>query len=753
TEYRDMDFTHNKYFFIGSPDPDDPNTIFHILEDGKLDTIGTLMPKEGTEIRIFVDDGKLDLTDITGYSIDENHDDEYKFQEYLFSTDDFFIDYINSPHIIEFYKFIGNNYVIGLIYEDRAGNIYGEYSDTLKVKLIKGDYTDESDTDLAQGAAFWDYQLKNKYYLGSKNIQSQGFEVEIYRYLPNGEKEEGIIDTTTSTYTPYIEILNLDTNDDGRVNGNDETVDLEKGVITFQMLKPFRKEWFANYDSTLGNDIIYEKLYPDPTDDCFNPFYISVKMKTTAGEINLGQMNVIKNSEKVYIDGDLKKRNEDYTIEYETGIVTFKPDAAPDPNADVKINFEYEPFFALDKKNMFGVRADYEFNKNAALGATIMYEAGSVKDERPKIGNEPKRILVGDIDGRISMDLPFITDLVDMIPLIKTREKSTFSLSGEVAMNIPNPNATEKQEAYIDDMEGVVESYSLGIGRIDWTFSSFPLSIAPEDSIRGGMQWYNPYNKFQAKDIYQDLTEREGKEYVSVLELKITPTESQTQYWGGIMKASASVDFSKKKYLELTMKSDENPGDTLFIDLGFISEDYYPILNPNGVLDEEDGCINGIKDGEMDIGEDIGLDRCTDAYEDGWGGCLDPDGPTYKQYLESGETELINPDANPDDPNGDKKEYARQSTNYSKINGTEGNDKLDSEDLNRNNTLDVKNNYLKYAIDLGNLDIDSEIVISESENKEWKFIRIPLQDSTYYNKEGIGNVDFSQIKYARIWAK
>jgi len=143
--------------------------------------------------------------------------------------------------------------------------------------LIKKDYTEVSNPELDD--ALWDYQLKNKYRLGTQNIESEDFEVKIYRFLPNGEKVEGVTNITTSIYTPFVVILNLDTNADGEVNGNDQTVDLENGVITFPMLEPFRSVWFAEYDLTLGNDIIYEELNPDYEE--YNPFYISVKMRRT----------------------------------------------------------------------------------------------------------------------------------------------------------------------------------------------------------------------------------------------------------------------------------------------------------------------------------------------------------------------------------------------------------------------------------------------------------------------------------------
>ena len=43
------------------------------------------------------------------------------------------------------------------------------------------------------------------------------------------------------------------------------------------------------------------------------------------------------------------------------------------------------------------------------------------------------------------MNLPRLTSKFSRKISIKTQEKSTFSLSGEVAMNMPNRNATDKQ--------------------------------------------------------------------------------------------------------------------------------------------------------------------------------------------------------------------------------------------------------------------------------------------------------------------
>jgi len=115
--------------------------------------------------------------------------------------------------------------------------------------------------------------------------------------------------------------------------------------------------------------------------------------------INLGHINIIEGSEKVYVDRVLMKKGVDYDIDYFSGTIRLKSDAASDPNADVKVDFEYQPFFNIDKKSMFGVRADYEFNNNAKVGATFMYEGGSTGKRHVKVGVNPQRYL-----SAISMD-------------------------------------------------------------------------------------------------------------------------------------------------------------------------------------------------------------------------------------------------------------------------------------------------------------------------------------------------------------
>ena len=126
------------------------------------------------------------------------------------------------------------------------------------------------------------------------------------------------------------------------------------------------------------------------------------------------------------------------------------------------------------------------------------------------------------------------------------------------------------------------------------------------------------------------------------------------------------------------------------------------------MLNTEDIPVGGlIGDGILDDSEDIGLDGCPDANEDGWGSCLDSSGPTYTDYLNLGETKLINAfsDVDPSDPNADNWEYSEGSNDYSGINGTEKNALdagryPDTEDLDRTGFLDRTNSYFTKSFSL-----------------------------------------------------
>ena len=142
--------------------------------------------------------------------------------------------------------------------------------------------------------------------------------------------------------------------------------------------------------------------------------------------------------------------------------------------------------------------------------------------------------------------------------------------------------------------------------------------------------------------------------------------------------------------------------------------------------------------GFLEDNEDTGLDGCFDDFEDGFGSCLDTSGLTYPQYLENGESILINNsfDVDIQDPNGDNWSYIEGSNDYTKVNGTEGNGtgaKIqtggkypDSEDLDKSGYLDRANNYFSKKDSLN----ENTYVAAETEidgiKTGWKLLKNSL---------------------------
>ena len=297
--------------------------------------------------------------------------------------------------------------------------------------------------------------------------------------------------------------------------------------------------------------------------------------------------------------------------------------------------------------------------------------------------------------------------------------------------------------------------YSLGILRESWHIASPPVdftTLQPKPA-RGShdpaLIWFNPYYKFDKKDIYNDVQQNDQ---VYVLGVQFRPDESvlfnaeqdnATQVWAGIMRGlpRGAWDQSQTVYLELRLGvrtlNPTGPATTveqlgrLHVDLGRIDED----VDADGVFDTEDLDGNGL----LSAVEDIGLDITPDESEPGY-----------------------DPQTNPD-PNGDDWDFvAWTPDDVSRINGTEGNgidypfNIPDSEDLGGPGQFDRTNSYYEFTIDLDN---DSEFLVEGSEKAServpgliWKTYQIPLWDAESYRAVGIdGAPDSTQIQFARLW--
>ena len=684
-----------------------------------------LLPVPGT-LKIYMDDGTSANENVTldGLDIDDpnfpNLDDLYSFTQLIEGTD-YTFDYDTGLLFIN--RSMTRTYAIGVGYQLPDGTNVGNTSaNPVEVKLLK-----KSNQTYEEDPEYWKLTARNIYKFDS-NYQSEGFNLFVFDDLSADGTQTTTCPAEYSSPLPsgssYNEYLRLDTNGDGVVNGEDETMSLASGYLIFAYLEPFRG---------VGDGIIYEK---DPVYVQFDDIHmhISVKGESSRDQVSLDQMNILPGSVTVELGEGATQRelveNVDYIVDYEFGIITFLIAEARDPDAILNITYNYKPAFAIDTKTLAGFRADWDYNDNFNIGATFVYQDEKVDDDHPKIGNENKTLILSAVDSRLEYELPYLTKFIDWLPLLATDEDSRITISGEVAMSLPKVygNPDNPEEAYIDDMEAILESFPMGVVRSGWSLASKPYDI---NVAKAHSNWYNPQNIYR-KDVYdpESLTSDEEDEEIQILALKLDPPDLHNpgvnnRYWGGVMKfVGNQLDFSSKKFLEVLVKVDslhQNQAPVIMhVDLGDINEDYYTDFGGEGVLNTEDGKNGGVSDGQLDdyddVNEDIGLDGI-------------PDG-------ESGDDPQDNYDADQDDE-GD----------YPLINGTEGNKKLDTEDLDNNGELNDSDVYFEYSVTL------RDTTFLENVYNGWYLYRIPVDDSEFYREVSNSNIspDLERISFARVW--
>ena len=583
----------------------------------------------------------------------------------------------------------------------------------------------------------WERMWRNVYNLGSRNISPDGYELRIYKGV--GGNQGNINDVEDQDSQCFVTILGLDNQDNSNgtpvsdclADFNNTILDAARGHLVFPNQHPFD-------DPGLNKKVPQIYRYPHnnrgATDS--TAYYLRVKTSERAATYSLGRANIIEGSEVVKLgDGTLLKRGVDYNINYDIGQITFLSQEALNPGANVSVDFEYAPFFMPEKKTLFGMAAQYQLFRNSTISLAAMYRKETASDPRPRVGREPRKGFVWDSNFSFKFEPEFMTNMIDVLPLIEADSKSSLDFSGEIAQSLPNPNT--RNQAFIDDFEGTLNYTDLSARRGIWTACSPPLLDDGEKvdlDLKTRMWWYNPFDPVKITDIWEDRNDIKPQDNrLDVLDIRFFPDTLSTapdSTWAGIMRPlyTGMADQSLSKYIELWYLPDAtvlNGAPTMYIDLGLISED----LNNDDTEDTEDADNNNVFVPE----EDTGLDQLSDEDEPGF----DPNIPDH-------------------DPNGDNWDYdpERNAYDYAHINGTEGNrndpDRLgrfDSEDINYNGSLDRQNGYFEYTVDLNN-----PAYLIDSTSTGWKLLRIPLHDQSSHEIMGIsGSADFSRIGFARLW--
>ncbi len=579
----------------------------------------------------------------------------------------------------------------------------------------------------------------------------------------------------------------------------------QKGEIVFPSLEPFREALdsaFARYGQiNNAKQYYYASVYDNQVElakqqTAYDRWLIVGNVQgQNGGRITLG-FNVAPGSVVVRLDGRQLRENDDYTVEYVSGVLTLRSAQAQAAGANLTVEYESNDIMNVTTKTLAGVRADMSLfrnrNLNITAGSTYMYYNQAAIIDRVRVGEEPVANQMLGFDLALQWKADWLTRMLNALPFYDTKEQSLVNLKAEWAMQMPNPNKRTSEVpddhgasvAYIDDFESAQRNIPLGLSAVQWTHCSPPadstIDLSPESRalFRARTQWWQYFiGRIDVTDPYPRRSVQAGHSKLSAIYIDFNPDvrgiynkntnfidaqnprwdsvqadpwqlkpANRSKIWGGFQRLLSSFnsnfDLENIDYVEIMMKIDEQErGNTkMYIDLGQVSED----VIPNQTLNTEDGFTSGapIPNNRIDPGEDLGIDQ--------WDNTAEQKNMPYPLSLES--------DPSRDDYNFDfsKDDNSRDATDFIKYNNYEGNAAQseagqfpDTEVLNKQNgqNISLDDSYFSYEV---NLDPgqDNPQVVGEGRNG-WRLYRIPLRG----DKRVIGNPLFSNIQYLRVWFK
>ncbi len=461
--------------------------------------------------------------------------------------------------VINFYKSIGDQFVIAVRYKDNNGNYRPDPGTGYTYHMIRKGPDPLYDV----------YGINNRYYLGSQKINQDDFIFKIKDLSGNVVYDWATRDTEPSSYEVRI--------------------DFDFGIA--RVINP----------TSSGT---YYRPFPDAYPPTFYHRYTLYTAYSHAIDAYFLRPDVVLGSERIYLDGKLLVRDEDYIIDYASGFLSFVDPGRITSTTEIRVEYEYSPFFG-GQATLLGARLEFIPSEkflglsNFYLGSTFLSQSAPRAAEVPKVDSSPISQEVMEIDTHFSLH----ANLGDRFPI-------DISFSAEVAQSTFNPNTFGK--AMLEDFASARVEDEVPLNEDSWQLSSNP---GQEPSKRDEIQISD--TEIKGDKVNPIWSEDE----IRILDLAYDFTSAS---WDSVVCSLSPVgkDYTDMKYLEIWIK--EIPSEaTVHFDLGLVNED----TNGNGELDTEDK--NG--DGVLNPGEDTNGNGELDTEDLNGNGVLDTD-ENYSTY-------------------------------------------------------------------------------------------------------------------------
>ena len=359
--------------------------------------------------------------------------------------------------------------------------------DALILKLLKG-------TTFTPFLPNWDLMMKNIYSIGAYQMSPDGFVLDIVyeNTEESGALTNYLIEESEDLINgqPLIKVLNLDRLNQQMAVQSDGVFDFIEGVtakssngrIIFPVREPFGRYLTNQFaDSIIAKKYSYQALYDSSLTVAQqfpekNRFRLKGTYESSSGaEIRLNAMNVPAGSVTVTAGSQKLVENQHYTVDYMLGRVTIIDDGILSSGVPINISLENNAMFGIQNKTLLGVHADYEFNNDFLIGATILRLSERPYTQKINSGQEPIANTIWGLDANYQTEVPWLTTAIDKLPFIETKAKSRFIATGEFAHLIPGHHRAIGEEgvSYIDDFES--SRTSLDIKNMGtWKLASIP---------------------------------------------------------------------------------------------------------------------------------------------------------------------------------------------------------------------------------------------------------------------------------------
>lgn len=423
------------------------------------------------------------------------------------------------------YTYRGKRYVVGELTEDYVNE---DDDKVIMMKLLKS-----SNIRNNLKNPMWDLMMKNVYSLGQGQLTPDAFQMRvIYKDDKTGMDVPFLADVPNLANKPLLELLGLDNlnynneriGDGTQGDGNFDyiegvTVNSRYGRIIFPVLEPFGSTIVKvlepqNVDANIKAKYPFTDLYTKTLTDAQqntlkNKFYLSGTFVLGSADIAL-PLGASTGSIRVYSGGTELKPGVDFMVDSQMGTIRFMNESIMNSGRTIRVDYEESDMFQTQVRRMFGLRLDYTFNRNLRVGATLqdLRENTTGFSTRTSIGNEPVNNTLWGLDLNYKKDGTGLTKILDALPGIQTKEKSSLMVNAEFAQLIPGVNSKRVgNSSMIDDFEYARNINDVSRQPTRWRLGATPQTEDKRFGDRTGPNTY-AYNYKRAKmSVYSvDMT-------------------------------------------------------------------------------------------------------------------------------------------------------------------------------------------------------------------------------------------------------